>query len=94
MPNPASVTPEDDQFINQQNEVAEAMQGIQQALTANSTMICLECEGPIEQVRKDVLPSAVTCIECAQYLAAEELRTSKLKAKPGSLSSLPPGWSA
>lgn len=95
MPHPELVTQDDDQFINQQNEIAEAMQGIQKALAANDVMICAECEGPIEQERKDALPSAITCIECAQYLSAEEARQGKLMAKPGRASpTLPPGWSA
>ena len=86
------LTKDDDQFMNQQNEVAETMQGIQKLLAANDIMICDECDGPIEIERKVALPSAITCIDCSQFLAAEEARQSKLKAKPGKSSSLPPGW--
>lgn len=82
LPNTIQVTGDDDPFLSQQAEVDDAMGAVQKTLQPNDVMICAECEGPIEPERKEVLPSAVTCIECAQHLAKEAARKGKLFAAP------------
>jgi RNA polymerase-binding transcription factor DksA len=81
---------EDEEFARQQGEVNKAMESVHEALKPNDTMICVECDEPIEPERKEALPSAVTCSDCALFLAKIAARKAKLKA--GTVTAIAPDW--
>ncbi len=78
MPNPTHVCGDDDQFVNMQNEIAEAIARAKPNGATVRHLDCIACGEEIAEGRSKIYPYVERCLPCQQAKEDREAGLNRL----------------